>query len=246
MKGSNMDITSEILNYAGANKTFRTNDLFSALSDNYHVTRKGLSWHLRQLIDTQRLFRVGRGQYSLVNKQHYCPLPSKGAIRLYKRLVKQYPLLTFCTYNGEILSSLQHHLSYNNNIYVETDREATEAVFHSLQDEGANAYLTPSADMMSDYVHLDHEAIIVKPMVTGSPLQTSSGVTIPRLEKLLVDIHCDKDFFYLQGQEESYILDNAFSLYNVNVDQLLRYAGRRNQRRKFEDYLTNRKELQET
>ena len=61
----------------------------------------------------------------------------------------------------------------------------------------------------------------------------------------MVDIHCDKDFFYLQGQEEKYILDNAFSLYNINVDQLLRYAGRRNQRKKFEDYLINRKESHE-
>ena len=42
-----------------------------------------------------------------------------------------------------------------------------------------------------------------------------------------MDIHKDKDFFYLQGTESNYIFENAFNLFCINETKLLRYASRR-------------------
>ena len=50
---------------------------------------------------------------------------------------------------------------------------------------------------------------------------------MPTLEKLLVDILRDPDFFFLQGSESEHIIDNAFSLYAINRNRLFRYAERR-------------------
>ena len=223
-----MDISNVIVDYAHTNKEFRTNDLFESLSGKVDISKKMLSWYLRKLIEERKIFRTGRGQYTILSKATFCPTPNPNAIQLFKKLRIAYPLLDFCVYNGEILSDLQHHLSYNNNIYIETEREAMETVFHFVQDSHERTFLVPKEDMMSDYVHLDKKAFIVKPLISEAPTQDIKGIKVPTLEKLLVDIQCDKDFFYLQGQESLYIMQNALSNYNVNVDQLLRYASRRN------------------
>lgn len=46
-------------------------------------------------------------------------------------------------------------------------------------------------------------------------------------EKILVDINADPDFYYLQGDESFYIMQNALSLYSINTPRMLRYASRR-------------------
>ena len=48
------------------------------------------------------------------------------------------------------------------------------------------------------------------------------------LEKLLVDIRADKDFFYMQGIEATYMTETARQMYMLNEEKLQRYAKRRN------------------
>lgn len=237
-----MNVTEQYINdYAVSSPTFRTGELFNNLSAKVNITKKALSWYLNKLVKEQKIYRVGHGIYSTHSKQKFMPHTNKKTINISKALQSQFPLLSFCTYNGEILAPLQHHLSYNNNIYIETERDATETVFHFLQDSHTSVFLTPDEEMMSDYVHLDQHAIIVKPLVTESPLLRSDGIIMPTLEKLLVDIQCDQDFYYLQGTETDYIMDNAFNLFEVNTSMLLRYAGRRNIKKEIEQYLNSHK-----
>ena len=65
------------------------------------------------------------------------------------------------------------------------------------------------------------------------------GIFMPTLEKLLVDINADPDFYYVQGMEASYIIDNARTLYQLNTPKMLRYASRRGIREKMQFFLTN-------
>ena len=232
-----MDTNNIIVDFANTYKNFKTKDLSEYLSDKIDVSSKMLSWHLRKLVDQEKIFRIGKGVYTTKPKAFFRPIPNALSIRLYKNLKAAYPLLDFCIYNGEILSDLQHHLSYNNNIYIETVRDATETIFHFVQDIHKRCFLSPKEDMMSDYVHLDKKAFIVKPLISESPIQEVNGIKVPSIEKLLVDIQCDRDFYYLQGQETLYIMQHAFTNYNVNVGLLLRYASRRNIKSQIEKYI---------
>lgn len=232
-----MNISGLIIDFANKNKNFNANDLLENLSPKVDISKKGLSWHLCKLVHERKIFRTGRGQYTIESKQLFHPIPNAKTIKLYKKLKEKFPLLPFCIYNGEILADLQHHLSYNNNIYVETERYAAETIFHFLQKSDKNTFFSPTESLFSDYIHLDNNSIIVKPLVSESPLQEINGVKMPKIEKILVDIQCDKDFFYLQGQESIYIMDNAFYTYAVNKNQLMRYAGRRGIKPQIEKYL---------
>lgn len=130
-------------------------------------------------------------------------------------------------YNGSVISPLQHHLSANNITYIETERDAVTAVFNHLRDEGKTAYLRPTRELIYNYIDLSQPSIFVKPLITESPVQECSGILVPTLEKLLVDLQKDKDFFYLQEAEGVNIFQNALSLYSINESRLLRYASRR-------------------
>ena len=82
--------------------------------------------------------------------------------------------------------------------------------------------------MTRDYIDLGKPVVIVKPLVTESPLTQNNDIMVPTLEKLLVDLCKDEDFYFLQGVEETYIMENARSLYGINENRLNRYAKRRN------------------
>ena len=93
--------------------------------------------------------------------------------------------------------------------------------------------------MIYRYVDMDSRVIFVKNLVSEAPLQEVSGVPMPTLEKLLVDILRDTDFFYLQGSESDRIIENAFNLYTINRNRLFRYADRRKVKEELSSILEN-------
>ena len=177
--------------------------------------------------------------YAEVMKQTFAPKPVKEVKEIYKLLQANFPFAKFCVYQGEIIAPLQHHLLSNRIIYVETNRDSTETVFNFLKGKQRNAYLRPDKKMIYRYVDMDSRVIFVKNLVSEAPLQEVSGVPMPTLEKLLVDILRDTDFFYLQGSESDRIIENAFNLYTINRNRLFRYADRRKVKKELSSILEN-------
>ena len=92
---------------------------------------------------------------------------------------------------------------------------------------------------MYDNIDISKDALIVKPLISESPLIDIRGIHTPRLEKFLVDILCDDDMDYLHGSEWYYIFDHVMNTYSVNRSAVLRYASRRNAKEKIEKALEN-------
>ena len=79
---------------------------------------------------------------------------------------------------------------------------------------------------------------MIKKLVSQSPLHKVSGNRTPKLEKLLVDLVADSDFYYsYQGNERTTLFRNAFLQYQVSLKTLYRYAQRRKCRQELADYL---------
>mgnify|MGYP000255348266 CR=1 FL=1 len=225
-----MEIRIAILQYAESRDSFRFTDLLAYLNSLFEISKVTLSWYLRQLVNESMLFKLGRGIYTSHGKvlADYQPHVSKRGEKIAKGLRKEYPIVDFSVFDGENLAVYQHHHSTNNTIYVEVERDALEPVFHFLKKEGYKVHLNPSKDFVYDNIDLADENVIVKPLVTESPLAEYNGVKTPRIEKILVDVLCDADFDYLQGMEWRYMMENAFGQVAVNRSSMLRYASRRN------------------
>ena len=224
----------DIMDYAALHSDFGLHDLYAHLDGEADISRQTVSWYLTKLTESGQLRRIGHGKYAKADKQKFTISPTEEQQSLNEALKQHWPFAHFCIYDGNIISPLQHLLAANNITYIETEREATSAVFNHLKDEGLTAYLRPTRDLIYNYIDLSQPAIFVKPLITESPVQECNGVLVPTLEKLLVDLQKDADFFYLQEAEGENIFRNAMSLYAINESRLLRYASRRGIRKEIE------------
>ena len=217
-----------ILEYADENSSFSSEELFDRLKSEGMDSRNSMSVTLSRMVRGGELFRIAHGRYAQKDDRNvFRAKPTDKEQTIFHRLNQELPFAPFCIYNGNVLAPLQHHLSDNEMTYVETDRSATESVFNLLKKDTPNVWLAPDGDTVYRYINLSEGGIIVKPLITESPIETVDGVPSPTLEKLLVDIQKDADFSYLQGTESDRMLENARSLYNINTTRLNRYAKRR-------------------
>lgn len=222
------------MNYANSHSIMTANDLASA----YNMSPATARQHLSRLAAAGNLVRIGYGTYALPSEKEQFPLDVSDKVKtVYNDLNAELPFADFCAYSGEVYEPLQHHLSVNHAIYVETNRDAVESVFSILKETHKNVYKQPDASFMSDYVDLKSDCIIVKPLVTESPLQIIDRVPSPTLEKILVDILKDSDLEYLRGVEFGYMIETALSQYQLSITKLLRYARRRNVQKQIQTFL---------
>lgn len=222
-----MSTTDLILNFASNRNSFTLCELADYIRDRESISNSGLLWHIKKLINQKHLSRLSRGLYGKFTKNDFLPLLTDEMRDLYDDVTGAFPLIDVLVYSGNDITSLQHHISANNTLYLEVPKDATEAVFHYLVDKKIKAYHKPTAEFMSDYVDLGEKSVIVKALTTESPVKMIDGIRMPTLEKILVDINADSDFYYLQGDESFYIMQNAQSLYSINAPKMLRYASRR-------------------
>ena len=87
-----------------------------------------------------------------------------------------------------------------------------------------------------------NDAIIIRPLISESPLQLVESINTPTIEKTLVDIVGDVEFSFFQGSEMNYVYTTIFERHNVNKKKLLRYATRRGRKEEVE-LLINANEL---
>lgn len=233
-------VSDNIIAYAESRPQFSVDDLISSVAKG--MERNTLSWHLSNLCKLGKLRRIGRGLYSTQIKTAYSVKASKKVRSLYRSLHKDFPFADFCLYDGPLLTPLLHDLSPNSTLYIETNRDVMESVFNHLgQKYQGRLFLAPTKEMTSKYIDLAQENIIIKPLITESPLTEDDGVPMPTLEKILVDTRVDADFFYLHGYENLEMLRTAIAHYDVNQTRLLRYADRRNEK---ENIIKDLKEIQ--
>lgn len=233
-------VSNDIIAYAESRTQFSVDDLISAVTRD--IERNTLSWHLSNLCKLGKLRRIGRGLYSSQMKTAYNIKASKKVRSLFRSLHKEFPFADFCLYDGSLLAPLLHDLSPNSAIYIETNRDVMESVFNRMiQKYQGRLFLAPTKEMTSKYIDLEQENIIIKPLITESPLTEDNGVPMPTLEKLLVDTRVDADFFYLHGYENMEMLRTAIAHFDVNQTRLLRYADRRNEK---ENIIKDLKEIQ--
>lgn len=226
------DTRSDILTFAQNRDSFRVADVYAFLNQSIEISKVTLSWYLSGMVKDGILHKLGRGIYTdkSVSQVEYTPRLRDKAVKIGKEVAKNYPFINVSVLDGQIFCDFQHHLSTNNIIYVEVDRDVTESIFHFLKETESRVYHNPDESFVYDNIDLAKSGIIVKPLVTESPLEDYKGVKTPRLEKILVDILCDDDMGYLHGAEWSYMFRNALSQYSVNRTTMLRYASRRNVR----------------
>ncbi len=204
----------------------------------YHSIDKDLpkttiNWRINSLVKSNAIQRIGRGMYKCGSGNHFTPELSQKASRINNLMKINFPYLKFLIWQISEINILSQHLINKDIIYVEVEREAVEAVFELLREKLKYVLKGKS----NEDVYLEERIIVVRSLVSGSPSQLVKNVPTTSIEKLLVDLYCDKEFEFLQGYELTFIFNTAFSKYTINTNKLLRYASRKARREQVAEFL---------
>lgn len=168
---------------------------------------------IRSLERKGLIYESGRGRYSLGAKPVYKAKVSPKMLELNKLLVSEFTGASLC------ISTMD-----GSNVVVETDRKVVDKMLVFLRGRYLNVFTFREAIANRSALK---DAIVVKALITDSPLVSFEEMNAPSLEKTLVDLVADKDFFRLDDEAIHKEFQRAFEVYPINRNRLVRYAGRR-------------------
>ncbi|MFN8256031.1 MAG: DUF6577 family protein [Bacteroidales bacterium] len=235
----------ELKEFFNSNPGFSSGDI-KLFFENYQdeINPTTLKTRIYRLINKGIIKRSGTNLFTLGNEKIFTPGIDKQIKSLHKKLKVQFPLLKFCIWDTRIINHLMLHQPgiFYIIIEVETDKEQrlmyAHSVFNFLSSFHKSVYLDPTSEIFDLYTSPTQDALIVIPMVSEAPLQKIDNIHTITIEKLLVDLFCEKVLFTAQqGAELATIYNNAFDTYTINRNKLLRYAARRNQKKQLMEYL---------
>ncbi len=226
--------TSEFKVFFTEKEAFSVHDIFSfyqSLEPN--IAHSTVSWRIYELVQNGFIQRLGRGFYSFGSSKFFVPTISMKMFKINQFMKDQFPYLKYILWHIGDINSFSQHLFNKNIIFVEVERNAIESVTEILRDKFK--YVIDSR--WNDNLFLDESLIVVRPLVTGAPIQCLRNVPTTTLEKILVDIFADKYFDFLQSFELNHIFENAISNYTIHNERLLRYASRKMKRDAINDFI---------
>lgn len=156
------------------------------------------------------------------------------------KLKKEFPYLKICIWNTNALNEFMVHQPGRYYYLIETEKEATQAIFYFLREAKYSVFIDPTNDLLEKYVPMDKESIIIRSLVSEAPIQMIEGIYTATLEKMLVDVFCDDVLFSAQhGSEMRTLFNEALTKYTINENRMLRYADRRRKKENFAKYLNS-------
>ena len=221
--------TKELIDYFKGKGYFTNEDLRVFYKDKgISITEEALRIRIHRLKKRGVIQTVASGKYTIAFKPSYTPEPDKFLKKVNSLFLQKYDDIDYCIWNTRWLNNFMIHQPISAFYILETDKDVTESAFYYLKDNDIKAFNNPTEQIMEQYVMGEQDVIVVKPLVSRAPLKKVEQIAFPELEKILVDIYCDQQQFYIYGgQEMINIYENAFDHYNINLSSLNAYAARR-------------------
>lgn len=160
------------------------------------------------------------------------------------------PSITISIWNSMVLSHLTSLQMFNKVTIVETYSYAREYVLNFLLEQGVFALYEEDYSVMVKYSNKG-EMYIVKTLNEECPIvrkryynvrrvnlyDTPTIVTIPKIEKIIVDLLVDDIYKMLFSDEVNNIIFQLLNKYQINISTVLRYAKNRHFKEKILSYL---------
>ena len=195
--------------------------------ENPEISRSAVNWHIKQLVRKGVIRRKNRGIYEFGITVNYAPLVSDEIIKIQNLVSEKFPLIQFCSWQLSEINRFSQHLINLNIVLIDVEKDAVNYVYYFLKEHYPRVML--ATNLYSDISEFN-EQIIVRRLISHSPLQKQDNIYLPTLEKFLVDIAFDKEFFSFQGYEILRIYENALEKYTANQSKMLRYASRKHKK----------------
>ena len=208
-----MNEQNQITIFLKENPSFTTKDFVGMVKESQAAYSDRKAYRMLQdLQDDDRIMKVGRGHYSKTSvKSPYRFKASSLMDELVSLIDKEYPLITYQTWELYQWNEFVNHQLAHNAYFIEVESGLETTVFDMLLEKYPRVLLDP--DMEEYYRYRVDDMIIVQKLISGAPAP-QPGSKQASLEKLLVDIFSRK----LTGQlieraEYRQIYEDAFGKY---------------------------------
>lgn len=221
---------SDVRDWFKSNRFLTTDELVKMLSIRFPGAKAGtLSAKLHRLKREGLVRNVRRGLYAAGSKRKFEPAVSKELSGLFKKLRKRFPYLeSLCVWDSRWLNEFTVHQALSSIVIIESERGTEKALFEFIKAFRSRVFIDPTPKEIDNYILGCEKCFVVRPLVSEAPVTSSGGVSIPKLEKILVDLVCEKDLFVsFQGEELRNIYRGALTDYDISLSTIRRYAGRR-------------------
>ncbi len=212
--------------------------VLSIKEDFPHWSDNTINMYLSKLKKEGKISAPSKGVYELGSISLFSPQVSTSLKRIYNKIKREFPYITFCVWDSIWLNDLMLHQPFKHYLVIEVEKDASEPVFGLLSETFKNVFLNPNEAIFIRYIHNLDEVIIVKNLVSEAPLMELQRTVIPTLEKLLVDMLIDMNLFSAQQNETEFIVRTATERFAINELKMKRYALRRNREKEIEKLIS--------
>lgn len=225
-------------------KSFSRGDLFDFYQEYEPDIKKAtFGWRVYDLRQKGVIKSIAKGVYAISLKPEYKPHLSEKAKKIARLFVRKLSGVNYCISETSWLNEFSIHQTNSFAIVLEVEKDLLNSAFFSLNDEIKDLYLQPSQKEMEMYVLEKEDPVILKSLISRSPTQKNRDknltINLPQLEKLLVDVYCDRQiYFFYSGVELKNIFENAFDRYTINLSRLRSYAKRRGKGTEIEEFMS--------
>lgn len=235
-------ISTEVLKHFSKKGLFKREELYDFLEDKFYSDLKPTTfrWRIHELKKQNILFSPKRGWLKIVQKKvEYKPDINDFTTLMVSHIKDDFLDINSCVWSSNWFNQFSKHQAFFNIIFIEIEKELMYSVFYNLIDRNIdNLYIKPNDNIVEDYIQQRDEAIIIKPLITKSPLQEINGINTPKLEKIMVDLFADSQYLLpYQGVEKKIIYNNILSEYEINLSALFNYSKRRKKESRVLDFL---------
>lgn len=204
-----------------------------------------LAWRIYDLKNKDIIESIQRGYYTISYKPKYKPKISGDLLKLAKVISERFEDVKYCLWDTEWVNEFSQHQSGKKIIIIEIEKDFTESLYYQLKDSFRfDFYLNPDEKAINFYISESQRPVIIKKLITRSPISKRTEKRIkfytPLLEKILVDLFTENKLFYFyQGAELMHVYENALKNYTLNYTRLFSYAKRRKKEQDIKQFMTN-------
>lgn len=204
-----------------------------------------LGWRIYDLKNKNIIRAIQKNKYTISYKSKYKPEVSKEILRFAKEISKQFENVKYCLWETKWINEFSQHQSVKQLIIIEIEKDFIESLYYVLKDNFRfDFYLNPDEKAIEFYIAESQNPVIIKKLITRSPIvkRAERGINFytPLLEKILVDLFTENKLFYFyQGTELIQVYENALKKYALNYTKLFSYAKRREQKKDIMEFITN-------
>ncbi len=230
---------NDIIEYFKGKGSFGKEDLYAFFKGTgISISDEALRIRIHRLKKKGIIQSVVRGKYTIGQKPLYIHGPDKLIRRVKKLYLSEYNELDYCTWSTNWLQDLMLHIPVRSFYVFETEKDICEPTFYLFKDNGINAYYQPNQEQIDKYILPEENSMMIRPLISRAPYRTIEKTRIASIEKILVDLYCDTDIFYIYaGSELIRIYENVLNRYTINFSTLLQYAERRKRDKEIREFM---------